>query len=136
MHFNPLKPLSLCLISALSVGLTGIATADTKLTYTDTGFAPEPRQTAIQIHGDKVRMEEVGSDIYSLYDDGKKMLYTINTKTKQFIETTPDKIRERMTKVVEMQKQFKEDMKKQMASMPEDQRKLIEERMKQSEDMP
>jgi hypothetical protein len=61
------------------------------------------------------------------------MLYTINTKTKQFIETTPDKIRERMTKVVEMQNQFKEEMKKQMASMPEDQRKMVEERMKQSE---
>ncbi len=130
MHHNFL---SRCLIAAVSVGAVSTANADTKLTYTDTGFAPQDRQTVIQIHGDKVRMGEVGSDIYSLYDNSKKMLYTINTKTKQFIETTPEKIRERMTKVVEMQNQFKEDMKKQMASMPEDQRKALEERIQQSE---
>lgn len=131
MHHNFL---SRCLMTAVTIGIASTAAqADTKLTYTDTGFAPQERQTVIQIHGDKVRMGEVGSDIYSLYDNGKKMLYTVNTKTKQFIETTPDKIRERMTKVVDMQNKFKEDMKKQMASMPEDQRKMIEERMKQSE---
>jgi hypothetical protein len=131
MHHNFL---SRCLMTAVTIGIASAAAqADTKLTYTDTGFAPQERQTVIQIHGDKVRMGEVGSDIYSLYDNGKKMLYTVNTKTKQFIETTPDKIRERMTKVVDMQNKFKEDMKKQMASMPEDQRKMIEERMKQSE---
>ena len=38
-----------------------------------------------------------------------------------------------MTKVVEMQNQFKEEMKKQMASMPEDQRKQVEARIQQSE---
>ncbi|WGZ95535.1 MAG: hypothetical protein QJT81_05980 [Candidatus Thiothrix putei] len=130
MHLNPL---SVCLMTALFISLIGTAHADTKLTYTDTGFAPQERQTVIQIHGDKVRMGEVGNDIYSLYDDSKKTLYTVNTKTKQFIETTPDKIRERMTKVVEMQNQFKEEMKKQMASMPEDQRKALEERIQQSE---
>ncbi|WML91661.1 hypothetical protein RCF98_04805 [Thiothrix lacustris] len=130
MHHNFL---SRCLMAAVSVGAVGIANADTKLTYTDTGFSPQDRQTVIQIHGDKVRMGEVGSDIYSLYDNSKKMLYTINTKTKQYIETTPDKIRERMTKVVEMQNQFKEEMKKQMVSMPEDQRKALEERIQQSE---
>lgn len=130
MHLNSL---SLCLMTALSVSISGLAHADTKLTYTDTGFAPQERQTVIQINGDKVRMGEVGSDVYSLYDDSKKMLYTVNTKTKQFIETNPDKIRARMTKVVEMQNQFKEDMKKQMASMPEDQRKALEERIQQSE---
>lgn len=130
MHLNPL---SLCLMTALSLSISGLAHADTKLTYTDTGFAPQERQTVIQINGDKVRMGEVGSDVYSLYDDSKKMLYTINTKTKQFIETNPDKIRTRMTKVVEMQNQFKEEMKKQMASMPEDQRKALEERIQQSE---
>ncbi|OQX13152.1 MAG: hypothetical protein BWK73_12865 [Thiothrix lacustris] len=130
MHLNSL---SLCLMTALSISISGLAHADTKLTYTDTGFAPQERQTVIQINGDKVRMGEVGSDVYSLYDDGKKMLYTVNTKTKQFIETTPDKIRARMTKVVEMQNQFKEDMKKQMVSMPEDQRKALEERIQKTE---
>jgi hypothetical protein len=127
------KPVALGVMTALSLCCAGVASADTKLTYTDTGFAPQERQTVIQIHGDKVRMGEVSSDIYSLYDNTKKTLYTINTKTKQFIETTPDKTRERMTKVVEMQNQFKEEMKKQMASMPEDQRKQVEERIKQSE---
>lgn len=130
MHHNFL---SRCLMTAMTVGIVGAAQADTKLTYTDTGFAPQERQTIIQIHGDKVRMGEVGSDIYSLYDNTKKMLYTVNTKTKQFIETTPEKTRERMTKVVDMQNQFKEEMKKQMASMPEDQRKQVEERIQQSE---
>ncbi|MBO0614528.1 hypothetical protein [Thiothrix fructosivorans] len=130
MHHNFL---SRCLMTAMTVGIVGAAQADTKLTYTDTGFAPQERQTIIQIHGDKVRMGEVGSDIYSLFDNTKKTLYTINTKTKQFIETTPDKTRERMTKVVEMQNQFKEEMKKQMASMPEDQRKQVEARIQQSE---
>ena len=131
MHHNFL---SRCLMTAMTVGIVGAAQADTKLTYTDTGFAPQERQTIIQIHGDKVRMGEVGSDIYSLFDNTKKTLYTINTKTKQFIETTPDKTRERMTKVVEMQNQFKEEMKKQIAAMPEDQRKVAEERMKQAEE--
>lgn len=131
MHINSL---SLCLITALSTSLVGVANADTKLTYTDTGFAPQDRQTVIQIHGGKVRMGEVGSDIYSLYDDSKKTLYTINTKTKQYIETTPDKVRERMTKVTEMHNQYKEGLKKQMASMPEDQRKMFEERMKQTDE--
>ncbi|UOG93738.1 MAG: hypothetical protein L3K52_08430 [Candidatus Thiothrix sulfatifontis] len=130
MHLNSL---SLCLMTALSISISGLAHADTKLTYTDTGFAPQERQTVIQINGDKVRMGEVGSDVYSLYDDSKKMLYTVNTKTKQFIETNPDKIRARMTKVVEMQNQFKEDMKKQMVSMPEDQRKALEERIQKTE---
>lgn len=128
-----LKFLSHRLMIALTVSTGGFAHADTKLTYTDTGFAPQERQTVIQIRGDKVRMGEVGGDVYSLYDDSKKMLYTINTKTKQFIETNPDKIRARMTKVVEMQNQFKADMKKQMASMPEDQRKALEERIQQRE---
>ena len=127
------KPFALGVMAAISISLSGIVSADTKLTYTDTGFAPQERQTVIQIHDDKVRMGEVGSDIYSLYDNTKKTLYTINTKTKQFIETTPEKTRERMTKVVEMQNQFKEEMKKQMASMPEDQRKQVEERIQQSE---
>ena len=131
MHHNFL---SRCLMTAMTVGIVSAAQADTKLTYTDTGFAPQERQTIIQIHGDKVRMGEVGSDIYSLFDNTKKTLYTINTKTKQFIETTPDKTRERMTKVVEMQNQFKEEMKKQIAAMPEDQRKVAEERMKQAEE--
>ena len=130
MHHNFL---SRCLMTAVAIGVVGVANADTKLTYTDTGFTPQDRQTVIQIHGDKVRMSEVGSNIYSLYDNSKKMLYTINTKTKQFIETTPDKIRERMIKEVEMQNQFKADMKKQIATMPEDQRKVIEERIQQSE---
>lgn len=130
-----IKHLSLGLMAALSVTVAGTSHADTKLTYKDSGFSPEDRQTVIQIHGDKVRMGEVGSDVYSLYDDGKKTLYTINTKTKQYIETTPDKVRERMAKVMEMQKQFKEDMKKQMASMPEEQRKLLEERIQKSEEM-
>jgi hypothetical protein len=125
MHLNPVL---LCLLTALSAN---IAVADTKLTYTDSGLGPQERKTVIQIHGDKVRMGEADSDIYSLYDDTKKILYTVNTKTKQYIETTPDKMRERMTKVAEMQKQFKEDMKKQVAQMPEEQRKPLEERMKQ-----
>lgn len=133
MHIKHLSPSLLA--AALAAGIAATAHADTKLTYKDSGFAPEERQTVIQIHGDKVRMGEVGSDIYSLYDDAKKTLYTVNTKTKQYIETTPDKVRERMVKVVEMQNQFKEDMKKQMASMPEDQRKMIEERIKKSEEM-
>lgn len=122
------------LLTAFSLIAAGLAHADTTLTYKDTGFAPEERQTIIQIHGDKVRMSEMGSDIYSLYDDAKKTLYTINTKTKQYIETTPEKVRERMTKAVEMQNQFKEDMKKQIATMPEEQRKPLEERMKQAEE--
>lgn len=122
------------LLTTFSLMAAGLAHADTVLTYKDTGFAPEERQTIIQIHGDKVRMSEMGSDIYSLYDDAKKTLYTINTKTKQYIETTPEKVRERMTKAVEMQNQFKEDMKKQLATMPEEQRKVIEERMKQAEE--
>lgn len=130
-----MKHLSSSLMTALAMTLAASSHADTKLTYTDTGFAPQDRQTVIQIHGDKVRMGEVGSDIYSLYDNTSKTLYTINTKTKQYIETTPDKVRERMAKVVEMQNQFKEDMKKQMAAMPEDQRKMVEERMKQTEEM-
>jgi Sec-independent protein translocase protein TatA len=131
MHLNPV---SLCLLTALSGSLTNIALADTKLTYTDTGLGPQERKTVIQIHGDKVRMGEADSDIYSLYDDTKKILYTVNTKTKQYIETTPDKMRERMTKVAEMQKQFKEEMKKQVAQMPEEQRKPLEERMKQADE--
>lgn len=131
MHFNPT---SLRWLATLSVGLSTVTFADTKLTYTDTGVGPQERKTVIQIHGDKVRMEEADSGIYTLYDNGKKALFTVNTKTKQFIETTPEKIRERMSKVVEMQNQFKEEMKKQMASMPEDQRKVIEERMKQAEE--
>lgn len=109
--------------------------ADTTLTYKDSGFAPQERQTIIQIRGDKVRMSEMGSDIYSLYDDGKKVLYTVNTKTKQYIETTPEKARERMAQVAKMQQQFKEEMQKQIAAMPADQRKPFEERMKQMEEM-
>ncbi|MBU0653880.1 MAG: hypothetical protein KJ914_01985 [Gammaproteobacteria bacterium] len=131
MHLNPT---SLRWLAALSIGLSTVTLADTKLTYTDSGFGPQERKTVIQIHGDKVRMEEADSGIYTLYDNGKKALYTVNSKTKQFIETTPDKIRERMTKVVEMQNQFKEEMKKQIASMPEDQRKVLEERMQQAEE--
>jgi hypothetical protein len=79
-------------------------------------------------------MEEADSGIYTLYDNSKKTLYTVNTKTKQYIETTPDKMRERMGKVVEMQNKFKEDMKKQVATLPEDQRKMMEERMKQADE--
>lgn len=131
MHLNPV---SLCLLTALTTSITNLAIADTKLTYTDSGIGPQERKTVIQINGDKVRMGEADSNIYSLYDDSKKMLYTINTKTKQYIETTPDKMRERMTKVADMQKQFKEEMKKQIAQMPEDQRKPIEERMKQADE--
>lgn len=129
-----LKPNSFRWIAALSIGLSTVALADTTLTYTDSGFGPQERKTVIQIHGDKVRMGEANSDIYTLYDDSKKALYTVNTKTKQFIETTPEKIRKRMAKVVEMQNQFKEEMKKQMANMPEEQRKMLEERMKQAEE--
>lgn len=131
MHLNPK---SLSWLATLSIGLSTVAIADTKLTYTDSGFGPQERKTVIQIHGGKVRMEEADSGIYTLYDNDKKALFTVNTKTKQYIETTPDKIRERMAKVVEMQNQFKDEMKKQMASMPEDQRKMIEERMKQAEE--
>ena len=131
MHLNPK---SLRWLATLSIGLSTVAIADTKLTYTDTGFGPQERKTVIQIHGGKVRMEEADGGIYTLYDNDKKALYTVNTKTKQYIETTPDKIRERMAKVVEMQNQFKEEMKKQMATMPEDQRKMVEERMKQAEE--
>jgi hypothetical protein len=129
-----LSPASLRLIAALALGLSTAVLADTKLTYTDAGFGPQERKTVIQIHGDKVRMEEADSGIYTLYDNTKKALYTVNTKTKQYIETTPDKMRERMGKVVEMQNKFKEEMKKQVASMPEDQRKMVEERMKQADE--
>lgn len=79
--------------------------ADTKLTYTDYGFGPQERKTTIQIHGDKVRMEEVDSGIYTLYDNTKKTLFTVNTKTKQYIETTPEKVRERVGKLLEAQHQ-------------------------------
>jgi len=96
-----LSPASLRLIAALALGLCTAVLADTKLTYTDAGFGPQERKTVIQIHGDKVRMEEADSGIYTLYDNTKKALYTVNTKTKQYIETTPDKMRERMGKVVE-----------------------------------
>ncbi|MFN3785634.1 MAG: hypothetical protein ACK4RS_02225 [Thiothrix sp.] len=122
------------LLTTFSLIAVGSAHADITLTYKDTGFSPEERQTIIQVHGDKVRMSEVGSDIYSLYDDAKKILYTVNTKTAQYVETTPEKMRERMTKAVEMQNQFKEGMKKQIAAMPEEQRKPLEERMKQAEE--
>lgn len=128
------KTPSLSLAITLALGFSTATWADTKLTYTDSGFGPQERKTAIQVHGDKVRMEEADSGIYTLYDNGKKILYTINTNTKQYIETTPDKMRERMAKVVEMQNQFKEDMKKQVAALPEEQRKVIEERMQQAEE--
>ncbi len=129
-----IKTPHLSLAIALALGLSGTTWADTKLTYTDSGFGPQERKTTIQIHGDKVRMEEADSGIYTLYDNAKKVLYTVNTKTKQYIETTPDKMRERMAKVVEIQNQIKEDMKKQVAAMPEEQRKVFEERMKQAEE--
>lgn len=122
------------LISTLALSLSAPLLADTKLTYTDSGFGPQERKTIIQVNGDKVRMEEADSGIYTLYDNTKKALFTVNTKTKQYIETTPEKMRERMGKVVEMQNQFKEEMKKQIAAMPEDQRKVAEERMKQAEE--
>lgn len=128
------KTPSFSLAVVLALGFSSATWADTKLTYTDSGFGPQERNTVIQIHGDKVRMEEANSDVYTLYDNAKKILYTVNTKTKQYIETTPDKMRERMAKVAEMQNQFKEDMKKQVAAMPEEQRKVIEERMKQAEE--
>lgn len=122
------------LIATLLMSASMATMADTKLTYTDFGFGSQERKTIIQIKGDKVRMEEADSGIYTLYDHAKKALFTVNTKTKQFIETTPEKMRERMAKVTEMQNQFKEEMKKQIAALPEDQRKVAEERMKQAEE--
>lgn len=132
MHLNPVPFLALV---ALSSSVVLVVLADSKLTYTDTGLGPQERQTVIQINGDKVRMGESGSDVYSLYDGSKKILYTINTKTKQYVETTPDKMRERMGKIAELQKQFREDMKKQVAQMPAEQRKVVEARMQQAEEM-
>jgi hypothetical protein len=129
-----IKTPHLTLAITLALGLSATTWADTRLTYTDSGFGPQERKTVIQIHGDKVRMGEADGDVYTLYDSAKKVLYTVNTKTRQYIETTPDKMRERMAKVVEIQNQIKEDMKKQIAAMPEDQRKVFEERMKQAEE--
>ena len=129
MHVKPVFLLLATFASAVAPVL-----ADTKLTYVDSGLGTTERKTLIQIHGDKVRMEEADSGIYTLYDNAKKALFTVNTKTKQYIETTPDKMRERMAKVIEMQNQYKEAMKQQIAALPEDQRKIAEERMKQAED--
>lgn len=128
------RPSLFCLLTTLALTTVGVAQADTQLTYTDTGLGgPQERKTLIQIHGDKVRMEEVGSGIYSLYDDSQKKLYTINTQTQQYIETTPDKVRERISKMDAMQEQMKAAMQEQMAQMPEEQRNMLQQRMQEAE---
>lgn len=129
------RPALFHLFTAFTISLAASTVqADTRLTYTDTGLGEPPeRKTLIQIHGDKVRMEEVGSGIYSLYDSGQQKLYTVNTKTRQYIETTPEKIRARIEKMSTMQEQMKTMLKQQIAQMPEEQRKLAEQRMQETE---
>lgn len=130
MHLNLS---SFCVWMLLGSSVVTTVLADTKLTYTDSGFGPQDRKTVIQINGDKIRMEEAGSGIYSLYDDSKKVLYTVNTKTKQYIETTPEKIRTRMLKLAETHDKLKEDIQKQIAQLPEAQRKVAQARMAEAE---
>ena len=129
-----LDPLYCCLIPAL-LYTSAPACADTHLTYTDSGVGNTPRTTSIQIHADKVRMEEIGSSIYSLYDHTRQTLYTVNTQAGQYIETNPEKLKLRAEKMLALQAQMKAQMQQQMAQLPEDQRRIAEERMQQAEAM-
>lgn len=135
MHLNPL-PTSVVTLFSLLIGTLSISsvTADTKLTYIDT-LGDKKRTTLIQVNDHKVRMEEAGSGIYSLYDDEQKVLYTINTRTKQYIETSPEKVKARMAKMTAFQDKLKAQMKQQIALLPPEQRKIAEARMQQAEAM-
>lgn len=55
MHLNLS---SFCLWMLLGGSVATPVLADTKLTYTDSGFGPQDRKTVIQINGNKIRMEE------------------------------------------------------------------------------
>lgn len=134
MHLNPICG---SLAVALSVVFLPPAWADARLTYTDTGLgAPVPtRTTSIQIQGDKVRMEEAGSGIYSLYDHSKQTLHTVNTHARQYLESSLDKVRQRMEKMLVIQTRMQTQLRQQMALLPPEQRQQAEAQMQQAEAM-
>lgn len=126
--------LPIYLLSACSLCLPSLGSADASLTYADNGLGgAQERKTVLQIHADKVRMEEMGSGIYSLYDHTKQTLYTVNTQHKQFIETTAKKVQERVAKANEIQEQMKAAMQQQMAQMPAEQRNALQQQLDQAE---
>lgn len=139
MHLNPYLKSSLLLAGWFSLSLSHIishtAYADTQLTYADLGLGQSARTTSIFIKGDTVRMEEVGSGVYSLYDKHKGTLYTVNPEAKQYIETNHALMKQRTETAMALQEEAKAQMKQQIAQLPEEQRQIAEAQMQQAEAM-
>ncbi|MEZ5447508.1 MAG: hypothetical protein R3E89_00185 [Thiolinea sp.] len=109
--------------------------ADTQLTYVDSGVGETTRTTSIRIHADKVRMGEVNSPVYTLYDHAGQALYTINTQTHEFIDSSLEQVRARTERAMQMQNAMKAQMLAQLPQLPEEQRRMLEARIQQTEAM-
>ncbi|MEZ5535840.1 MAG: hypothetical protein R3F02_09455 [Thiolinea sp.] len=135
MHSDPLHRIVPAL--ALIAGLTLITTAraDTQLTYIDSGISGEARTVLIQIKGNKVRMGEVNSPVYSLFDHEQQTLLTINQQTRQYIDSGREKTLQRTQKVADMQKVMQAQMLAQLPNMPEQQRQAVQNSLQQTEAM-
>lgn len=136
MHSDPLPQLALLLtIATATLSLATSAQADTRLTYVDSGMGDNTRTTLIQIKGGKVRMGEVNSPVYSLYDHDQQTLLTINSQTRQYIDSGLEKTLQRTQKAAEMQKAMQAQMMAQLPGMPEQQRQAIQAQLQQIQAM-
>lgn len=136
MHSDPLHRMALTLIMAvISLSVITPAQADTQLTYIDTGTGNNTRTTLIQIRGSKVRMGEVNSPVYSLYDHEQQTLFTVNDQTRQYIDSGAEKTRQRTRQAAAMQRAMQAQMMAQLPNMPEQQRQAVQQQLQQMQVM-
>lgn len=119
---------SIALLSTINT-----TSADVKLAYKDVNpFTPE-RTTIIQIHDNKVRMEENQNPTYSLFDSQKKTLHTINTQTKQYFTTSSDSLQKRAKQMQQARAELKRNIEEQIEQLPKDQQEDARKRLEQAE---
>ncbi len=109
--------------------------ADTELVYTNQLNSVFGYPTIIQIQGSKVRMQRNGSNFYLLYDHDKHTLFNIDAKSQSFVRSDLETIQTRTRKLVDMQSQFTDQLKKQINDLPEAQRLVATKRLEQAQKM-
>jgi len=103
--------------------------ADTTLSYSDSVDDKISQTTKIHIKDQKVRSQNHGSPVYTLFDAKQNTLYSINDKDKTYFQTELSKVQDMVEQAEQQQQKMKDKFLQDMQKLPSEQRKQMEERL-------
>lgn len=114
-------------VAALVLAASATAHADTRLSFT----TEDGGVSQFSIKGDRIRVEDKGDDVISLFDATARELIVIEPAGRRYYRMDAERMKQQGRQVSEQMRQMREQMEQQLENLPEEQREMMREQMEQ-----